>query len=244
MQNSIKDNLAKDEYYHGTSDYKAIQILYEGFRLKKDCSDYGRYGTFKQGLYLTKTLDIAGLFARGYIFKCHVKSGTSILWLDGNYDQKVIQYLKREFSKSILDGDISKVIPRNKNLTKNELIHLLNYRFSKAASWARKHRHKWFNVVSSFRQQLQLHKYDGVGETKEEDGVAIFNPSLVKPVELLQATTVGEKTTLKPLNHKKFIKEITQHYIDLVKYYDYEDKEERSQVSSFMERYCQENGLT
>ncbi len=150
MQNSIKDNLATDEYYHGTLDYKAIQILYEGFRLKKSSSDYGRYGTFKQGLYLTKTLPVASLFGSKYVFRCRIEQGISILWLNDNYDKKVIAYLKREFSKSILDGDISKVIPRNKNLTKNELIHLLNYRFSKA-SWARKHIHKWFNVVSSFR---------------------------------------------------------------------------------------------
>ncbi len=75
-------------------------------------------------------------------------------------------------------------------------------------------------------------------------GVAIFNPSFVKPIELLQITSVGEESTLKSLNHKQFIEGITQHYIDLAEYYDYEDKEERSQVSSFMERYCQENGLT
>lgn len=45
--NIPEDKLADNEFYHGTSNYKAIQILYEGFRLKKKYCLYGRYGTFK-----------------------------------------------------------------------------------------------------------------------------------------------------------------------------------------------------
>ena len=41
MNNPIIDKLADNEYYHGTASYKAIQILYEGFRLKKYHSEYG-----------------------------------------------------------------------------------------------------------------------------------------------------------------------------------------------------------
>ena len=56
MTNYNTDKLADDEYYHGTMHYKAIQILYEGFRLKKDFSDFGQNGTFKQGLYYIEKL--------------------------------------------------------------------------------------------------------------------------------------------------------------------------------------------
>lgn len=53
MNNHNIGSLSDNEYYHGTVSHKAIQILYEGFRLKKYHSNYGRYGTFKQGIYLT-----------------------------------------------------------------------------------------------------------------------------------------------------------------------------------------------
>ena len=116
--NHSPDRLAENEYYHGTSCYKAIQILYEGFRFKKHCSMSNGQGTFKHGVYLTKSLSMASLFGPEYVFKCCLANGTSVLWLNEIYDQKVINYLKREFSKSILTGPISKAIPRNKNLTK------------------------------------------------------------------------------------------------------------------------------
>ena len=120
----VSDNLADNEYYHGTIDYNAIQILYEGFRLKKKVSPYGRHGTFKQALYLTKSIDTAALFAYGdIVFKCRLAGGLSVLKITERYDPKVIDTLKREFGKSILTGDISKAIPRNKHLTRKELIN-------------------------------------------------------------------------------------------------------------------------
>ena len=81
MNNPIIDKLADNEYYHGTASYKAIQILYEGFRLKKCHSKYGSGGTFKQGIYLTKSLSSAKYFGSEYIFKCHFKKGISIVFL-------------------------------------------------------------------------------------------------------------------------------------------------------------------
>jgi hypothetical protein len=241
--NHSPDRLAENEYYHGTTCYKAIQILYEGFRFKKAFSNFGRYGTFKQGIYLTKSLSVAGLFGSDYVFKCRLAKGVSVLWLDENYDQKIIDYLKREFSKHILTEPISKVIPKNKNLTRKELIHLLNYRFHKTRWGNRKDRQKWRLNVSNFRQQLLFHKYDGVGETKKEVGLIIFNPSLVEPLELLRVVSMGEKHTLEPANPKKFNWEINQYCTDMTEYFDPEEVPELEHVRSLQLRYCRDNGL-
>lgn len=239
----IPDKLAKNEYYHGTSSSNALQILYEGFRLKNHCSSYNKTGTFKQGLYLTKTLSVATLFGHDYVFKCNLEKGVSVLWLDGNYDPTIITYLKKEFSKRIITEPISKAIPHNKNLTKKELIHLLNYRFSMASWKTRKDAEKWAANISSFRQQLMLHKYDGVGETEVEIGVVIFNPSFVKPVELFNVISRGGENVLKPLNPQKLNTDIDLFCKDMEEFLDFKHKTEMDHVRSLQERFKRENGL-
>ena len=263
MNNQTINTLSENEYYHGTDSHKAIQILYEGFRLKKSHSNYGNSGTFKQGLYLTKSLSSASYFGPKYIYKCRLKKGVSIVWINKKYDKKVINYLKREFSKALLMGDISKAIPRNKHLTRNELIHLLNYRYSKAefCSWQSSRKwDNWCNSISSFRQQLQLHKYDGLGEAEDLDGVVIFNPSLVEPTELVEILESekpsncwpipSEELSLKKLDQKDFIKDIDQFYKENVdpssEYNEPLTKEESKRweyIRSLQEKYCKENGL-
>jgi len=241
--NQISDKLAGNEYYHGTMGYKALQILYEGFRFKKDFSDYGSYGTLRHGLYLTKSLSVAGRFGSGYVFKCCLKKGISILWLNEKYDQKVIQYLKREFSKNILTGPISKAIPMNKNLTKNELIHLLNYRFNKTNWQKSKEVQKWRANISSFRQQLVLHKYDGVGETEDMVGVMIFNPSYVKPVKLFNVISRGGEHVLKTYNPRKLSTDIDRFYEGIIEDFDSKEIAKMNYVRSLQERFKKENGL-
>jgi len=238
--------LADNEYYHGTASYKAIQILYEGFRLKKYHSEHGSNGTFKQGIYLTKSLSSAKYFGSEYIFKCRLKKGASIVLLDKGYDKKIINYLKREFSKAILMGPVSKAIPRNKHLTRNELIHLLNYRFSKAYSGGPMNWNNWddwYNSISSFRQQLQLHKYDGIGEANYLDGVVIFNPSFVEPIELFRAIGNQEKPSLQKLDNKKFIRQIVTEIREAIEDYDEIDIKQWEYIRSLQKRYCRENGL-
>jgi len=121
MNDSVPDKLADNEYYHGTEAYKALSILYEGFRLKKGYSFYGSGGTFKQALYLTKSVDAAVAFGH-FIFRCKLADGVSILRIDEYYDKTIINSLRREFGKNILTGDITKALPRNKHLKKKELI--------------------------------------------------------------------------------------------------------------------------
>jgi hypothetical protein len=242
--NYLPDKLAENEYYHGTAAYSAIQILYEGFRLKKNYCDSGKYGTFKQGIYLTKSLNVADLYSHGYIFKCQIKQGTSILWLNDDYDKNIIKYLGKEFSKSILTGPISKAIPHNKNLTKKELIHLLNYRFCKVNHKKRRDFQKRMKIASSFRQQLNLHKYDGVGETQEEAGLVIFNPSFVKQTQLLNTVSEGGKTNLGHFNAQQLANEVEKHCNDMVEYFDsQESSEEIQHLRLLRQKFCQENGL-
>lgn len=177
------------------------------------------------------------------------------------YDQKVINYLKREFSKDILTGPITNAIPRNKHLTRNELIHLLNYRFKrvrKSRNWE-----KWFYSISSFRQQLQLHKYDGVGEVKYLDGLVIFNPSFVEPIKLFEVFKCGEKPlesdprfreavySLREMNKQMFVTAIDRYYKEYVEPspeegddpLSQEDIKEWDYIRSLQKRYCQENVL-
>ena len=203
----------------------------------------------------------AKYFGPDYIFKCRLKRDVSILWITNEYDQKVINYLKREFSKNILTGDISKAIPRNKHLTKNELIHLVNYRCNKDSN-PRTHNQyeKWWQTICSIRQQLQIHKYDGVGELDDLIGLAIFNPSLVEPIKLFEVFKCGEKPleddprfreavySLREMNKPVFIRAIYRYYKEYVDPSNElndplskEDIKEWEYIRSLQERYSREN---
>lgn len=243
--NLLQDKLAENEFYHGTTDYKAIQILYEGFRLKKRYCGYGRYGTFKQGIYLTKSIDIAKMFAyRDVVFKCELADKTSVLRIDEKYDKKVIEYLRREFGKNILTGDISKAIPSNKHLTKNELINLINYRFSQMGYWKEKDWWKWDAVLPSVRHQLKLHKYDAIGNTENMAGIAVFNPAFVKPLKMFHFDYKGTRPFLEELDKKKFASELAQSISEIREYGESEDeREELDYIESLLQRYRKENCL-
>jgi hypothetical protein len=262
--NQISDKLAENEYYHGTLCYKAFQILYEGFRLKKYYTYYGNSGTFKQGIYLTKSLSSAAYFGWQYVFKCQLQKGVSIIRINLKYDQKVINYLKREFSKDILTGPLNIVIPRNKHLTRNELIQLLNYRFCKAKFSPRNPKKcgNWFNSIDSFRQHVQLHNYDGFGESESLDGVVIFNPSLVEPIELYEVFECGRKPcefnpkynepvySLRTMDKLGLMISIDQYYKEYVESssdfndsLSQEDIKEWEYIRSLQKKYCQEHGL-
>jgi len=249
MNDSLSVKLADNEYYHGTEAYKALPILYEGFRLKKEYCDYGSGGTFKQALYLTKSIDAAVVFG-DFVFRCRLVDGVSILRIDEHYNQSIIDSLRREFGKNILTGDITKAMPRNKHLKKTELIHLVNYRFAKRNNWmiGKYDYDKWDAVVSSVRQQLRKHKYDAIGETDDLTGLAILNPAFVKPLELYGARRENLKGFLKKLDKQSFVYAVKNDIQELGEYCDSpKERAEWDTVSNRVEvllaRYCQENGL-
>ena len=134
-------------------------------------------------------------------------------------------------------------MPRNKNLTKNELINLVNYRCSKAKKRTLNESERWWNTVCSIRQQLQLHKYDGVGEVEDWTGLVIFNPSFVKPIELFEVFENGEKRFLKKLDNKKFIFNIDKYYEESKEDINSHEKKDWDYIRSLEDRFCRENGL-
>ena len=244
MNDSVPDKLADNEYYHGTEAYKALSILYEGFRLKKGYSFYGSGGTFKQALYLTKSVDAAVAFGH-FIFRCKLADGVSILRIDEYYDKTIINSLRREFGKNILTGDITKALPRNKHLKKKELIHLVNYRFAKMGNWKLEEDWKWDAVVPSIRQQLRKHKYDAIGSTDDLTGLAVLNPAFVKRLELYGSWKEKLKGFLKELDKQSFVYAVKKDIRELGEIYDGpEEKVVRDHVEALLRKYCQENELS
>ena len=242
---AIQGTLADNEYYHGTSDYKAIQILYEGFQLKKKYCNWGKDGVFKEGIYLTKSINIAVMFANGdIVFKCRLSDKISILRIDEKYDNKIIGSLKREFGRNILTGDISKTIPANKHLTKKELINLLNYRFYKGF-WRQNSKGEWCSEISpSIRHQLKLHKYDAIGEPQDEYGIAVFNPFHVKPTTMFHTEYKGQKPFLKKFDKNKFVSDLEQMISEIRQDRDRKDElEEADYIESLLKRYRKDNCL-
>lgn len=212
MRNIIaSQSLECNEYYHGTFNLCALSILFDGFRLNSKFSRWGRNGTFGSGVYLTKSLKMACSFG-SHIFKCTLANNTRLLKLDGVYDPKIVNYLKKEFGNALLEGDFAKVIPRNKHLTKKELICLMNYRFKNIDTfWKGNRPNKWDSLTPSLRQQLVKHKFDAIGENTDEYGVAVLNPSLVKTKHLHLGDCDRKGTwVLRELDKTNFIQEMRQ----------------------------------
>jgi hypothetical protein len=106
------------------------------------------------------------------------------------YDPRVIDSLKREFGRELLDMGwaFCKAIPRNKHLTKVELVHLCNYlelhaRPGKVASFSR-----FLHGLSLLNKQLRMHRFDGIGirtgQWWDSDQILIFNPSRIVPISV------------------------------------------------------------
>ena len=206
---TVDQSLECNEYYHGTYNLCALSILFNGFRLNTKFSRWGRNGTFGSGVYLTKSLETACSFG-SHIFKCTLANNTRLLKLDGEYDPKIVNYLKKEFGNALLEGDFAKVIPQNKHLTKKELICLMNYRFKNIDTfWKGNRPNKWDSLTPSLRQQLAKHKFDAIGENTDLYGVAVLNPSLVKTKHLyLRDHDRKWKCFLRELDKTNFIQEI------------------------------------
>jgi hypothetical protein len=248
MSNLVQDKLGEREYFHGTHEDHALRIMYEGFNLR-NCAT--RSCIYKQGIYLTKSLYTAASFGP-IVFKCHLAEGVSILWTKEHYDQKVIDSLRREFGKEILNEDISKVIPSNKHLNRKELINLLNYRLSRKDYWKevkRKTMPNWGSSISSIRRQLQFHKYTAMGDTESVWGLVVFNPSFVKPIYTYYCPNRNalhfnnnETVRLKEVDKVYFVKEVYRYIVYMRNNFP-DDQIETDRIGLLLERYCRENGL-
>jgi len=193
------------KYYHGTSHYSAYRILNEGFRILKY---YGSSGVKGTGIYVTDSLEYACDMASGKssnengscFIECELKTTSPIFWTDKEYDPKVVKYLKKEFSKKIdnPDCDIKKNIPKNKKLTKKEVINLVNYWKIKEDKKTERLRNRkpyawpsWkgdSSYLENVRFLLSRHNFSGWGQYTHDcwdsDEVVVFNPSEVVPTKV------------------------------------------------------------
>jgi hypothetical protein len=153
-----------------------------GFRASRYPPRSGR------GIYVTSDLEIARNWARvercaPVVIRCRIRSGLRVLWRELNPSPKTLDYLKREFGKEILDpARFYQSIPRNKQLTRKELVHLASH-FRSLGWWPTN------KSLALLRGHLTRHGFDAFADATEEDWVfphemVVFNPAFVEPIEV------------------------------------------------------------
>ena len=181
------------EYFHGTWAGYAYSIMSRGFELGRL-----RYGHARgRGVYIAQKLASAALWTwDDIIIRCRLQPGTRILWLDGTFDQRVIDSLRREFGQELLDlgPHFHKAMPRNKQLTRQELFHLTNFvlmhpqRFRGPLTFKGKNAryYRTWLRLSRLHEQIKRHGYDALGDRSfaywDSDEVVVFNPARVVPL--------------------------------------------------------------
>jgi hypothetical protein len=173
-------------FLHGTSPLAAVCILIDGFRLLPIVLRPWYLGLLGHGVYITASLWQAAWFSRGYIFRVHLAPGTRILRLDGQYDPRVIDSLRREFGKDVLGAAFDKAIPSNKHLRRVEVINLLNYHWAHYDLDAKQRVQPLVAEFGMFRRYLTRCHYAGLGCLESDAGVVVFNPSRLLADSLLE----------------------------------------------------------
>jgi hypothetical protein len=169
--------------YHGTDEEYAPFVMTQGFRLTHHWHGSG----LGHGVYLSPLASFAAIWGK-VIIACELKTGTRILW-HAEADVKTLDHLKREFGKDILAPDFWKHVPRNKQLTRSELVALWSYLLSKHYLHNRPQgvdrrclRELQRNYPRIF-EHLKRHGFDAVGfKDPEWAEVLLINPSLAKAV--------------------------------------------------------------
>jgi hypothetical protein len=182
-----------DEYFHGTWAGHAYPIMSRGFEL----GHWGFGNARGRGVYIAQKLASAALWTLSdIVIRCRLQPSTRILWMDGRFDQQVIDYLRREFGQELLDlgPHFHKAIPHNKQLTRQELFHLTNFvlmhprQFRGPVAYKGKrarYRDTWLRL-SRLHEQIKRHGYDALGDRSfahwDSDEVVVFNPARVIPL--------------------------------------------------------------
>ncbi len=182
-------------YYHGTWTGYGYSIMTRGFELGHE----GHGHVLGRGVYVAQELASAALWTWDFVIVCSLAPGTRILWIDGDYDQRVIDRLRREFGKELLElgPNFSRVIPHNKQLTQAELIELINFvlmqrRYKRYRGWRRPVKGKraaYFGVwmrLNRLHQYVRRYGYDAVGDRSyydwDSDEILVYNPTRVLPL--------------------------------------------------------------
>jgi hypothetical protein len=183
----------KGIYFHGTWIGYGHSIMSRGFELGHE--GLGHY--LGRGVYIAPELASAALWAvSDFIIICSLKPGTRILWIDGTHDERVIDRLRREFGKQLLElgPHFQRAIPHNKQLTQSELIELCNYvlmrrRYKHDQYWRRARKGKTATYFDSWMRLGRLHQYvrrygyDALGDRShsawDSDEILVYNPASV-----------------------------------------------------------------
>jgi len=170
-------------YFHGTDACHVYSIISRGFNLERE-----RWGRgWGNGVYLSGTGNFAATWGK-FIIVCKLRKGTRILWHQ-EYNSKVIQSLQREFGSKITTPEFWKIVPRNKQFTRNEVIHLWHYFMAKYYESKRRFNKRRLerlqNNYSRIYEQLKRHGYDGVGfRDPDWPEILVFNPANVQAVSV------------------------------------------------------------
>ena len=180
-------------FYHSTYPGNIEPIITNGFRLpvrhdKEDGKYIAKEGCLGVGVYVSKSWQTALWFGRA-LLRVQLTTGTKILDVTDKPDMKVINSLKREFSKELLSSDMAfhKVIPNNKQFKLNELIELTKYHYHRTWGQCRLKKQKGFHGPSLHQcwSMLRRYKYDGFGEGTSDIGIMLLSPEKVQVKELI-----------------------------------------------------------
>ena len=152
-----------------------------------------------RGIYIAPTLAAAALWGTSdFIISCTLQPGTRILWVNGQYDQRIIDRLRREFGRELLTlgPHFARAIPANKQLTHDELIHLCTYvmvrmrqgRYKYSLQPRKGKREAYYTRwrrVSQLHEYIKRYGYDALGDRShshwDSDEIVVFNPARVLP---------------------------------------------------------------
>lgn len=182
-------------YFHSTWEGHAYPIMSRGFEL----GNWGHGNVRGRGVYVAQKLESAANWTwhDGIVIRCYLQPGTRILWMDGNYDQRIINSLRREFGNELLElgPQFHRAIPHNKQLTRQELYHLTSYVLMhprRMRGWGafKGKNARYFGTwqrLSRLHEQIKRHGYDALGDRSFEfwdsDEVVVFNPARVIAVD-------------------------------------------------------------
>ena len=185
MAKSIEERI----FYHGTDRESVPGIEKEGLNQGD--------GHLSSGVYVSESWRTAMAFGP-YLYEVTLKPGTRILDLSTPLDRKVITYLQKEFKGIVKAENPWNVLPRNKHLTKSELINLMKYFFGKITEYRSgmkftKLMEKMDDaVLHYYRGALIRHGYHGYGHPTSDTGFAIFCPDRIVSATLKTSTTVKQ----------------------------------------------------
>lgn len=190
MQKSLDLESGRRVFYHGTPFKYASKIAAAGFRvwtLEEPPYFWNEAplwipsgGSLGHGIYITTDWRTAMYFGNT-LLQVRLSKGVRILDAALPPDERVLGYLRREFGREVLVGEPDKVLPRNKQLTLEELVALVRYHYKETYGreekspgvWRRARERHWA-VLNRLRRHLMRYGLHGFGNPRDEIGLVMF----------------------------------------------------------------------